>query len=209
MRELADELLPRPASSGELEWSAVRTFRRAKRAKLLTHREALTVHDRRRYAESLTAHLRVMLDLDAYRVLGVYWPIRGELDLRSIARRHLEGGGTVALPVIVAKNAAVEFWQWELGTELQRGFWNIPVPAVRRPVTPDALLIPFVGYDASGYRLGYGGGYYDRTLALVKPRPLCIGVGYDDAAIDTIHPRAHDIAMDMIVTERRSLRFPR
>jgi 5-formyltetrahydrofolate cyclo-ligase len=209
MRELASELLPPSVSSSQLEWSAVQSFRKAKRSELLARRDALTVHDRRRYAESLTAHLRVALELDAYRVLGFYWPIRGELDLRSIARRHLEGGGIVALPVIVAKNAPVEFWQWELETELQRGFWNIPVPAVRRPVAPDALLVPLVGYDAGGYRLGYGGGYYDRTLALANPRPFCIGVGYDAAAIETIHPRPHDIAMHMIVTERRSLRFER
>src|SRR5262245_39283102 len=110
MHEFAAELLPRPNS---LEWSAVQSFRKAKRAELLARRGARKVHDRRCYAESLTAHLRVTLDLDAYRVLGFYWPIRGELDLRSIAQRHLENGGIVALPVVVTKSAAVEFWQWE------------------------------------------------------------------------------------------------
>jgi len=208
MHEFAAELLPRPGSRA-LEWSAVQSFRKATRAELLARRDALTVHDRRCYAESLTAHLRITLNVDAYRVLGFYWPIRGEIDLRSIAQRHLEGGGIVALPVIVAKNEAVEFWQWEPDTELQRGFWNIPVPAVRRPVTPDALLVPLVGYDAMGYRLGYGGGYYDRTLASARPRPLCIGVGYDAAQLETIHPQPHDIAMDLIITERRALRFGR
>ena len=78
------------------------------------------------------------------------------------------------------------------------------VPAERHPVVPDALLIPLVGYDAAGYRLGYGGGYYDRTLAGLTPRPLCIGVGYDDAALATIYPQPHDIPMDLIVTERRA-----
>jgi len=206
MHEFTAELLPRPSSHAR-DWAAVRSFRKEKRAELLARRDALTVHDRRCYAESLTAHLRVTLDLEAYRVLGFYWPIRGELDLRSIAQRHLERGGMVALPVIVAKNAAVEFWQWEPGSALQRGVWNIPVPAVRRPVTPDALLVPLVGYDAAGYRLGYGGGYYDRTLASANPRPFCIGVGYDDTHLETIHPQPHDIAMDVIITERRALRF--
>ena len=86
---------------------------------------------------------------------------------------------------------------------MQRGLWNIPVPAERRPSTR-ALLIPLVGYDSAGYRLGYGGGYYDRTLAATASRPLCIGVGYDDARLATIHPQPHDIPMSLIVTEART-----
>jgi 5-formyltetrahydrofolate cyclo-ligase len=154
----------------------------------------------------LTEHLRAAVDLGRFDVLGFYWPIRGELDLRGVARRHVETGGTAALPVVVAKNAPVEFWRWEPGSSMQRGFWNIPVPAERRIVRPAALLIPLVGYDAAGYRLGYGGGYYDRTLSATQPRPFCIGVGYDDAEIETIHPQPHDIPMNLIVTQRRALR---
>jgi 5-formyltetrahydrofolate cyclo-ligase len=200
MHEFADELLPRPKSA---DWPAVRELRKAKRKELIERRGMLSFHDRQRYAESLTAHLLATLDLQQYPVLGIYWPIRGELDLRDFARRHIEAGGTAALPVVVQKNAPVEFWQWEPGTAMRRGLWNIPVPAERRAVVPDALLIPLVGYDAAGYRLGYGGGYYDRTLAALTPRPLCIGVGYDESALPTIHPQPHDIPMDAIVTERR------
>src|SRR5690606_21931832 len=85
--------------------------------------------------------------------------------------------------------------------KLGRGIWNIPIPAEREPVRPTALLVPVVGFDAAGYRLGYGGGYYDRTLALLEPRPLTIGVGYAGARLDTIHPQPHDIPLDAIVTE--------
>jgi 5-formyltetrahydrofolate cyclo-ligase len=205
MHEFADELLPRPRS----DWNEVRAFRKAKRAELLARRQNLSFHDRHAFAESLTAHLLATLDLNAYSVLGIYWPIRGELDLRDFARRHIEAGRAAALPVVVAKAAPVEFWQWEPGSALQRGLWNIPVPAARRCLVPDALLIPLVGYDTEGFRLGYGGGYYDRTLAALTPRPLTIGVGYDEAALATIHPQPHDVPMDMIVTERRVLRFAR
>jgi 5,10-methenyltetrahydrofolate synthetase len=83
------------------------------------------------------------------------------------------------------------------------------VPAERNVVTPDALLIPLVGYDTAGYRLGYGGGYYDRTLATVVPRALRIGVGYDDTELATIYPQPHDLPMNAIVTERRALTFAR
>jgi 5-formyltetrahydrofolate cyclo-ligase len=206
MHEFADELLPPPVKP---DWRDVQSFRKTKRSELLARRSELGRHDRERRGESLMAQLLVALDLRAYAVLGFYWPIRGELDLRAVARRHVETGGIAALPVVVEKAAPVEFRQWNPGDAMQRGFWNIPVPAERRVVTPNALLIPLVGYDAAGYRLGYGGGYYDRTLAASAPRPFCIGVGYDEAEIPTIHPQPHDVPMDVIVTERRVLDFAR
>jgi len=208
MSEFADELLPRPGK-GDADWPAVQAFRKTKRSELLERRGALHLDERKAHAASLTEQLLAAVELRACPALGFYWPIRGELDLRDIASRHVEAGGTAALPVVVAKNAPVEFWQWEPGAAMQRGFWNIPVPAVRRVVVPDALLIPLVGYDEAGYRLGYGGGYYDRTLASRTPLPLRIGVGYDEAELPTIYPQPHDIPMSMIVTQRRVLQFAR
>lgn len=208
MHEFAEELLPRPGGHGP-DWPAVQAFRKAKRAELLERRRALDHNERKRYAQALTERLVGAVDLRAFAILGFYWPIRGELDLRGIARSHIEAGGTAGLPVVVAKNEPVEFWSWEPASAMQRGFWNIPVPHERRCVTPDALIIPLVGYDAAGYRLGYGGGFYDRTLAALTPRPFCIGVGFDDSQIETIHPQPHDIPMNVIVTERRVLHFER
>src|SRR5687767_10564255 len=89
MHELADELLRPPQD----DWGAVREFRKAKRAELLARRTALSFHDRQHFAESLTAHLLATLELRPSGVLGIYWPIRGELDLRDYARRHIETGG--------------------------------------------------------------------------------------------------------------------
>jgi 5-formyltetrahydrofolate cyclo-ligase len=74
-------------------------------------------------------------------------------------------------------------------------------------VLPDVLLAPLVGFDAGGYRLGYGGGYYDRTLAALPERPLVVGVGFETSGMETIHPQPHDIPMDLIVTERRTIRI--
>jgi 5,10-methenyltetrahydrofolate synthetase len=85
---------------------------------------------------------------------------------------------------------------------LQRGLWDIPIPAERELVTPDALIIPLVGFDSQHYRLGYGGGYYDRTLAALPRRPFCIGVGSSEAMLSTIVPQAHDIPMDAIATDQ-------
>lgn len=89
-----------------------------------------------------------------------------------------------------------------------QGFWKIPVPAERPEVVPDVALAPVVGWDAAGYRLGYGGGYFDRTLAALHPRAFAIGVGLEAARVETIFPQPHDIAMNAIVTKtgpRRTL----
>jgi 5-formyltetrahydrofolate cyclo-ligase len=83
---------------------------------------------------------------------------------------------------------------------MARGIWNIPIPRERNSVRPTALLVPLVGFDAAGYRLGYGGGYYDRPLATLVPKPLTIGVGYELGRLETIYPQPHDIPMDAIVT---------
>lgn len=142
------------------------------------------------------------VDLNAYPVLGFCWPIRGEFDVRDIARQHLASGGQVALPVVVQKSAPVEFWRWSPGIPMQTGVWNIPIPKERDVLMPDAVIVPLVGFDESGFRLGYGGGYFDRTLAAAVPRPYSIGFGYEDSVLPTIYPQLHDIPMNLIVTNQ-------
>ena len=199
--EFAEELLP-PVS-----WQAVKAFRKDKRTELLALRAALPLRERQRRGELIRANLEQILTLPRGTKLGIYWPIRGEPDMRETARRHVAGGGVAALPVITQEAAPVEFWRWEPDAAMQVGFWKIPIPAERHTITPDALVIPLVGHDAAGYRLGYGGGYYDRTLAAMTPRPLCVGVGYAASAIATIHPQPHDIPMDVVVTDEWVRRF--
>ena len=202
MHEFAAELL-RPSGGAGPDWPQVQAFRKAKRADLLARRRAVVFDERKQYAAALSERLLSAVDLRAFTVLGFYWPIRGELDLRRVARQHVDAGGVAALPAVVAKGEPVEFWRWEPGAQMQRGFWNIPVPFERHCVTPEALLIPMVGYDDAGHRLGYGGGFYDRTLASLTPRPYCIGIAYDDSQLETIYPQPHDIPMNIVVTERR------
>jgi 5-formyltetrahydrofolate cyclo-ligase len=106
------------------------------------------------------------------------------------------------LPEVVEKAAPLVFRAWKPGDRLVSGVWNIPVPADGEPVQPDLLLIPLVGFDSRRYRLGYGGGYYDRTLAILDPRPLTVGIGHAFQYLPTIHPQPDDIPMDAIVTEQ-------
>jgi 5,10-methenyltetrahydrofolate synthetase len=133
--------------------------------------------------------------------VSFYWPFRGEPNLRPLMRRMVAAGKSVALPVVVEKRQPLEFRPWTPGCEMMLGVWNIPIPDTREKVTPRLLLAPVVGFDPQRYRLGYGGGYLDRTLASLAGARAVIGVGYDSQAIATIHPLPHDIPMDRIVTE--------
>jgi 5-formyltetrahydrofolate cyclo-ligase len=180
---------------------AVAPWRKSTRAELIERRLAMEARERRALGERAKANLAANVDLRKWPVLGIYWPFRGEIDVRDIATRHLEDGGCVALPVVVVKSAPLEFRRWQPGMKMIRGVWNIPVPADENLVQPDALLVPLVGFERTGYRLGYGGGYYDRTLAASSPRPFCIGLGYERCGLATIHPQPHDIPMDLIVTD--------
>jgi 5-formyltetrahydrofolate cyclo-ligase len=190
------------ALSPSADWDEVRHWRKLMRDDLIQRRTALSSEIRRTLGESACARLVKAVDLRAFAVLGFCWPIRGEFDVRGIAKQFLASGGQVALPVVVQRSAPVEFWRWHPGMPMQTGVWNIPIPKQRDILTPDAVIVPLVGFDGCGYRLGYGGGYFDRTLASAVPRPFAIGLGYADSALQTIYPQPHDIPMNLIVTDQ-------
>lgn len=183
------------------DWPAVNAWRKRLRPELIERRLAVGLAHRRAQGEAAKRRLQASFDLRRWPVLGIYWPFRGEIDVRDIAIAHIEAGGQVALPVVVEKAAPVEFRRWTPDTPMERGVWDIPIPSIRDVVAPDALLVPLLGFDGACYRLGYGGGYYDRTLAASAPRPFCIGIGYEHLRLDSIRPQPHDIPMDAIVTD--------
>ncbi len=184
----------------------VTRWRRAERARLRAGRQALGVAERKAAADSLAIHLlaflRDRLGNARDRVLSAYWPIKGEPDLRALMAQLHESGVEIALPVVETRRAPLVFRYWTPQTRMMRGDWNILVPPPEAPLaTPDIVLAPLVGWDGEGYRLGYGGGYFDRTLAALAPRPYAIGVGLQEARLETIYPQPHDIALDAIITE--------
>lgn len=183
-----------------MNWSDIRAWRKATRERLLAERARIPPAEREAIAARIRARVLALLEERWPAVLGVYWPIHSELDMVPLADAVLERGGRVGLPVVVARGAPLEFWNWRRGLRLVRGQWDIPVPREREPVVPDTCIVPLVGH-AGHYRLGYGGGYFDRTLASLQPRPRTIAVGLDSARLETIHPQPHDVAMDVIVTE--------
>lgn len=188
-------------------WDRVRAWRRETRGELIARRVAIPRADKLFLRPVIGGQIPLHFPELRHACIGFYWPFKGEIDLRHLLRDFLGLGAEAALPVVVEKGRAVEFWAWHPGMKLARGIWNIPVPAERRPVRPTALLVPLVGFDDSGYRLGYGGGYYDRTLAELDPRPLTIGVGYACGRLPTIFPQPHDIPLDAIVTEAGVTRY--
>jgi 5-formyltetrahydrofolate cyclo-ligase len=111
-----------------------------------------------------------------------------------------------ALPVVVAPRQPLVFREWHPGVTLASGPLGIPYPVGSDPVVPTAALVPMNGWDDSGYRLGYGGGFFDRTLASLATRPVVIGVSYELARMQTIRPQSWDIPMDWVVTERGTYR---
>lgn len=183
-------------------WDEIKLWRKARREELIARRVARQAEERRRLGAPVSQYLFDTITVSSHPVLGIYWPIRGEIDLRALARRHVAAGGIIGLPVVIRKAAPVEFWRWHPGVAMKRGLWNIPVPPERDVVQPSLLVVPLVGFDRAFYRLGYGGGFYDRTLAAAAPRPRTIGVGLTDAELPSIYPQSHDIPMDVIATDQ-------
>ena len=183
----------------------VARWRKARRAEHLAARAALSVATRQAIAKAIADHLDRLLTEHfpdpAGKVVSGYWPIKSESDLRPWMTRLHEAGARLALPVVETPASPLIFRPWQPGSRMERGHWNIPVPATRDTILPDITIAPLVGWDPHGFRLGYGGGYFDRTLAALKPRPFTIGTGLQAARMDTIYPQPHDIGLDAIVTE--------
>ncbi len=186
----------------------VARFRKVERERLLVQRQGLAVETRAQETAAIAAALAHLLPASA-QIISLYWPIKAEPDLRSWMRVQHEAGHRVALPVASALGHPLTFREWRPGTRMAHGLWGIPHPAEGAQVQPTVILAPLVGFDAAGFRLGYGGGFFDRTLAALHPRPRVIGVGYACSAIRTIFPQPHDIGMDWIVTGDAPRHYPR
>ena len=183
-----------------MDLDAVKRWRKAERERLIALRQALPPDERRRCGARIEAALRALL-AERPGILGVYWPFRAEFDPRPLIDWAIAAGRTVALPVVVDKRGPLEYRAWRPGEPLVDGVWNIPIPEKRDVVTPATVLAPLVGFDDGCYRLGYGGGYFDRTLAVLSPRVFAIGVGFEAQRLGTIYPQSFDVPMNAVVTE--------
>jgi len=177
----------------------VMRWRKVERERLIALRLALSAEHRTAQATAIAGDLDRILPGSA-RIVSLYWPIRGEPDLRPWMHALHVRGVRIALPVVVAYGRPLEFREWQPHARLAHGVWKIPFPADGAVVVPDVAIAPLVGFDRDCYRLGYGGGFFDRTLASLAPRAVAIGVGYRETQLPTIFPQPHDVPMNWIVT---------
>jgi 5-formyltetrahydrofolate cyclo-ligase len=182
---------------------SVAEWRKGERSRLLGLRKQPSREDYVRWSEAVELHLVDQLSRLNPGILGAYWPHRDEYDPMPLAAWHAGRSGNVALPAVVGRAQPLEYRPWSPDTPMVPGRFSfgIPEPVNGPAVLPDLLLVPLLGFDAAGYRLGYGGGYFDRTLAAWPSRPRTIGVGFELGRMETIRPQTHDIRLDGIVTE--------
>jgi 5,10-methenyltetrahydrofolate synthetase len=193
-----------PQSMPENRDETCTTFRRALRQQRIESRLALSADDcavlSAKVCEQVQKHYPQLAGLR----VGFCWPVKNEPDLRPLIMSWIESGQTgfaALLPVVLEVNAALAFRKWIPGARMIADRYGIPTPAEGEFLEPQALLLPVNAFDAAGYRIGYGGGFFDRTLASLKPAPLSIGVGFELARVDSVRPEAHDVRLDAMVTE--------
>jgi 5-formyltetrahydrofolate cyclo-ligase len=182
-------------------WPQVRDWRKGRRAELIARRETTPEATRRAWNAAMTRYLLDGFDVPSEAILGYCWPFRGEFDPRFAIREWRERGVTAALPEVVVNKSPLQFRKWWRGVPRRPGVYDIPVPDGTELVVPDIAIVPMNGYDSCGFRLGYGGGFFDRTLAALGRRVVALGVSYDVLKLETIYPQQHDLPMDFVITE--------
>jgi 5-formyltetrahydrofolate cyclo-ligase len=185
-----------------MDRSEILTWRRGKRDELIAARMALPPAAHTDADASIARKLDDCFEEIEPCLVGAYWPFRREFAMLPFLDKLLARGFTAALPVVLGKGQPLEFRSWNRATAMASGVWDIPYPAEGAAVMPAMLIVPVVGFDEDGYRLGYGGGFYDRTLEVARPKPFCLGVGFELGHLASIHPLPHDIPMNAIITER-------
>lgn len=167
----------------------------------LEARERLDDAERADRLQQLLPHLERLVHRLQPRVLGFCWPYRGEADLRDWIGSWLAADERrlAALPAVLEKHTALRFLRWQPGMEMVPDCHGIPRPQALEEVQPEVMLVPLNAFDAAGYRLGYGGGYFDRTLA--QRSMVAVGVGFELGRVDDTLPAPHDRPMDWIVTD--------
>jgi len=174
----------------------------ALRVKAHAARAALPVDVRAEAAAAATGHFFDTVPLQPSDVVAAYWRIRDEMDCQPILVRLMEAGQTVVLPVVTGPDEPLEMRVWEDGTPLyEAGFGTLAPSELAPQAEPDVMLVPLLGFDKFGTRLGYGGGYYDRTLASMHKKPKLVGLAFAAQELDIIPREDHDVPLDMVVTE--------
>ncbi|MBQ1658134.1 MAG: 5-formyltetrahydrofolate cyclo-ligase [Rhodocyclaceae bacterium] len=179
------------------------------RQRLLRERAAMPPEERARRSAALQQKLLAWLAQRAEVTLGAYWPIRGEFDPLPAVQQWLAGDvrRRAALPVSDKRTRTMRFVRWQPGGAMAADDYGIPIPAAGEEMAPALLLVPCVGFGEGGARLGYGGGFYDRALAVLHPRPFALGLGFSIGFVAAFAALPHDQRLDAVLTDD-GLRWP-
>ena len=186
-------------SSASLEDAAAIAWRAQIRKDLVNRRMSADHRERAGWSLAINHHLLQKWPDPPGQVIAFCWPYKAEHDLRPVIEHWIAKGATAAMPVVVAPKSPLMFRQWHAGARMEAGTLGIPVPAEGREIQPDTILLPANGFDGSGFRLGYGAGYFDRTIAGLRPGVRVIGIAYEIGRLDSIRPQWHDQPMDAVV----------
>ncbi len=181
--------------------------KKALREKLIAQR--LNLPDRRQSSDLLQQVVRIWLVGRQDVVIGAYWPIKGEFDPLPALHRWKEDGELIdqpeprriGLPVVDKVHKTLTFHVWYPGCQMEEDAYGIPKPKDTEIIVPTLLFVPCLGYGPGGYRLGYGGGFYDRTLATLQPKPFTVGLGFTHGYLDDLDPEDHDVPLDAILND--------
>ncbi|HEY0853951.1 MAG TPA: 5-formyltetrahydrofolate cyclo-ligase [Devosia sp.] len=174
----------------------------AMRTKAHAMRDAMWPDRRAEASKAAAAHFFEGVTLRPGQVVAAYWPIRDELDVKPVLTRLMDDGQPVCLPVVVGDGLPLELRLWQPGTALYpSGFGTLAPDELAPVVEPDVILMPLLGFDKHGTRLGYGGGYYDRTLSRISTKPTLVGFAFALQEFDHIPRDSHDVPLDAVVTE--------
>lgn len=165
--------------------------------------ERMSMSDRHQRSVHLQEVLMVWLLTRRERTIGAFWSIKGEFDALPALYRWSESDPSrrIGLPVIDKKTRQLRFHVWYPGCPMEEDAYGIPKPKDTELIVPTLLFVPCVGYAPGGYRLGYGGGFYDRTLASLQPKPFTVGLGFTSGYVDDFEPEAHDLPLDAILND--------
>ena len=186
---------------GKRSEADLKAWRKAQRENLIAARTAVSAAQLEEWRHRIDSYLERSFPGLANSRLAFCWPIKGEYDARHFARTLRDKGALTALPVVVAPRQPLAFREWHPGVTLARGALDIPYPVDSPEVQPNAVILPMNGWDAAGYRLGYGGGFFDRTLRALNPRPVTVGVSFTHGFLPFLRPSADDLPLDALLTE--------
>jgi 5-formyltetrahydrofolate cyclo-ligase len=184
--------------------------KRTLRSAMLAWRAALAEDERRAAAEGLLATLRREMPFETPSVVSGFWPIKDEIDIRPLMIELHNVGCQLALPVVQGRGKPLLFRAWRPGDPLEQGVFGTLQPSAKREtLEPDALIVPMLACDEEGWRLGYGGGFYDRTLLGLRARRrvTAVGVGFNAQLVDDVPHGADDQRLDWLLTDKRACAF--